>query len=74
MAKSILSDMDGVIYRGKTLVDGAKDFIIRPVETRTRLKGKGRDLFRGTTVLRGARLHRNQQDPHLLQPQLGCIY
>jgi len=35
MAKSILSDMDGVIYRGKALVDGAKDFILRLVETRT---------------------------------------
>lgn len=35
MAKSILSDMDGVIYRGKTLVDGAKDFIRRLLETRT---------------------------------------
>ena len=35
MAKSILSDMDGVIYRGKTLVDGARDFIRRLVETRT---------------------------------------
>jgi len=27
--------MDGVIYRGKTLVEGAKDFIRRLVETRT---------------------------------------
>jgi NagD protein len=35
MAKSILSDMDGVIYRGKSLVDGAKDFIRRLVETHT---------------------------------------
>ena len=35
MAKSFLSDMDGVIYRGKTLVEGAKDFIRRLVETRT---------------------------------------
>lgn len=36
MAKAILSDMDGVIYRGKTPVDGAKDFVRRLVETRTR--------------------------------------
>ncbi len=36
MAKSILSDMDGVIYRGKTLVEGAKDFIRKLLETRTR--------------------------------------
>jgi NagD protein len=35
MAKSILSDMDGVIYRGKALVEGAKDFVHRLVETRT---------------------------------------
>jgi len=35
MTKSILSDMDGVIYRGKSLVDGAKDFIHRLVETAT---------------------------------------
>ncbi len=35
MAKSILSDMDGVIYRGKSLVDGAQAFIRRLVETNT---------------------------------------
>lgn len=35
MAKSILSDMDGVIYRGKSLVEGAQDFIRRLRETRT---------------------------------------
>ena len=36
MSKAILSDMDGVIYRGKSLVEGAKDFIRRLLETRTR--------------------------------------
>ena len=35
MAKSILSDMDGVIYRGKAQVDGAKDFIRRLAKRRT---------------------------------------
>lgn len=29
MAKSILSDMDGVIYRGKKIIPGAKEFIDR---------------------------------------------
>jgi NagD protein len=36
MAKSIISDMDGVIYRGKTLVEGAKDFVHRMIETQTK--------------------------------------
>ena len=25
--KNVISDMDGVIYRGKKVVDGAKEFI-----------------------------------------------
>ncbi|KGE71739.1 HAD-IIA family hydrolase [Spirochaeta lutea] len=29
MAKSIISDMDGVIYRGGTLIDGANEFVQR---------------------------------------------
>jgi len=36
MAKCFLSDMDGVIYRGKTLVEGAKDFVHRLIATDTR--------------------------------------
>ncbi len=36
MGKCILSDMDGVIYRGKSLVDGAQAFINRLRETKTR--------------------------------------
>lgn len=36
MPKSIISDMDGVIYRGKNLVEGAKDFIHRLNETGTK--------------------------------------
>lgn len=36
MTKSFISDMDGVIYRGKTLVEGAKDFVHRLVETNTK--------------------------------------
>ena len=35
MAKSIISDMDGVIYRGKQLIPGAKEFVNRLLETRT---------------------------------------
>lgn len=34
--KSIISDMDGVIYRGKHLIPGAKDFIKRLNETQTK--------------------------------------
>ncbi|WP_254894491.1 hypothetical protein [Chromobacterium haemolyticum] len=29
MSKSIISDMDGVIYRGKQLIPGARDFVNR---------------------------------------------
>jgi NagD protein len=36
MGKCIISDMDGVIYRGKQLVPGAKDFVRRLHETQTR--------------------------------------
>jgi len=32
MIKSIVSDMDGVIYRGKDLIDGAQDFVSRLLE------------------------------------------
>lgn len=35
MAKSIISDMDGVIYRGKQLVPGAKEFVQRLLESKT---------------------------------------
>lgn len=35
MAKSIISDMDGVIYRGKQLIPGAKDFVNRLLATNT---------------------------------------
>jgi len=33
MKKAIISDMDGVIYRGKQMVEGAQDFINRLLET-----------------------------------------
>lgn len=33
MAKSIISDMDGVIYRGSQLVSGAQEFVARLLET-----------------------------------------
>lgn len=33
---SIISDMDGVIYRGKELIPGAKEFVARLVETKTK--------------------------------------
>ena len=36
MEKSIISDMDGVIYRGKNLIPGAKEFIARMVEQHTK--------------------------------------
>lgn len=36
MQKSIISDMDGVIYRGKNLIEGAKDFIHKLLETKTK--------------------------------------
>ena len=36
MNKSIISDMDGVIYRGSKLVDGAQEFIQRLHDTGTR--------------------------------------
>lgn len=32
--KAVISDMDGVIYRGKELVPGAKDFIKRLIDTK----------------------------------------
>lgn len=35
MAKSIISDMDGVIYRGKQLIPGAKDFVQNLLDTKT---------------------------------------
>jgi NagD protein len=35
MSKSIISDMDGVIYRGKQLIPGAKDFVSRLIESNT---------------------------------------
>jgi len=33
--KSIISDMDGVIYRGKQLIPGAQDFVNRLLESKT---------------------------------------
>jgi NagD protein len=36
MIKSVISDMDGVIYRGKLLVPGAKEFISQLLETKTK--------------------------------------
>jgi len=35
MTKSIISDMDGVIYRGKQLIPGAKEFVERLLESQT---------------------------------------
>ncbi|TDR80093.1 HAD-IIA family hydrolase [Paludibacterium purpuratum] len=35
MSKSIISDMDGVIYRGKQLIPGARDFVTRLVDSQT---------------------------------------
>ena len=35
MAKCVISDMDGVIYRGSELVPGAKDFVERLIDTKT---------------------------------------
>ena len=35
MAKSIISDMDGVIYRGKQLIPGAKEFVQRLLASQT---------------------------------------
>jgi NagD protein len=35
MAKSIISDMDGVIYRGKQLIPGAQAFVQRLLESKT---------------------------------------
>ena len=35
MAKSIISDMDGVIYRGKQLIPGAKECVARLIESQT---------------------------------------
>ncbi len=35
MSKSIISDMDGVIYRGKQLIPGAREFIQRLIDTGT---------------------------------------
>ncbi|HPX27217.1 MAG TPA: hypothetical protein PLG87_10460, partial [Treponemataceae bacterium] len=29
MAKSVISDMDGVIYRGSHIIEGAQDFVSR---------------------------------------------
>jgi NagD protein len=34
--KNIISDMDGVIYKGKTIIPGAKDFIDRLISTQTK--------------------------------------
>lgn len=34
--KNIISDMDGVIYKGKTLISGAKDFIDRLISRKTK--------------------------------------
>lgn len=36
MPKSIISDMDGVIYRGRKLIDGAKDFIHNLLQTNSK--------------------------------------
>lgn len=36
MAKSIISDMDGVIYRGGKLIPGAADFVNRMIESDTK--------------------------------------
>jgi NagD protein len=33
---NILSDMDGVVYRGKELIPGAKEFVARLIETNTK--------------------------------------
>src|SRR6218665_2031584 len=33
MIKSIISDMDGVLYRGKTLIPGAKRFVERLLQS-----------------------------------------
>ncbi len=35
MPKSVISDMDGVIYRGAQIIDGAQEFIERMIETKT---------------------------------------
>lgn len=35
MAKGIISDMDGVIYRGKQLIPGAREFVDRLLESKT---------------------------------------
>jgi NagD protein len=35
MGKKVISDMDGVIYRGSLLVDGAQDFVNRLLDTKT---------------------------------------
>lgn len=34
--KNIISDMDGVIYKGKTIIPGAKDFVDRLISTQTK--------------------------------------
>ena len=36
MKKSVISDMDGVLYRGKALIPGVSDFIKRLIETETK--------------------------------------
>ena len=36
MGKSIISDMDGVIYRGKNLIEGALEFVNRLLKDRTK--------------------------------------
>ena len=36
MTKSVISDMDGVIYRGGQLIPGAKDFVQRLLDTNTK--------------------------------------
>lgn len=34
--KNIISDMDGVIYKGRTIIPGAKDFVDRLISTQTK--------------------------------------
>ncbi|URA10099.1 HAD family hydrolase [Thermospira aquatica] len=35
MIRAVISDMDGVLYRGKNLIPGAKDFVTRLLERKT---------------------------------------
>ena len=34
--KHVISDMDGVIYRGKTLIPGAKEFVLKLISGNTK--------------------------------------